>query len=95
MRYTLSVVFALLAMANLSLAQESRASILGRVSDPTGAAVVGATVRAANTATNTTVNTQTNESGSYDIPYLISGVYNVTVEMAGFKKYVRDRKSVV
>ncbi|MFN7934306.1 MAG: carboxypeptidase-like regulatory domain-containing protein [Bryobacteraceae bacterium] len=90
MRYTLSVVFALLAMANISLAQESRASILGRVSDPTGAAVVGATVRATNTATNTAVNTQTNESGSYDIPYLISGVYNVTVEMAGFKKYVRE-----
>ncbi|MBL8179104.1 MAG: carboxypeptidase regulatory-like domain-containing protein, partial [Bryobacterales bacterium] len=84
----LALLLAVLAPA--SFAQESRASIVGRVTDPTGAAVIGATVRASNTATNTAVSTQTNESGSYDIPYLISGVYNVTVEMSGFKKYVRE-----
>jgi hypothetical protein len=71
-------------------AQESRATIIGRVSDPTGAVVSGATVDATNVATNATVSTVANESGNYEIPYLLSGVYTLTVEMAGFKKYRRE-----
>ena len=72
-------------------AQESRASIIGRTADPTGALIAGATVRALNTATNAVVASQTNDSGSFEIPYLISGVYTITVEAAGFKKAVRER----
>ncbi|MFN0105234.1 MAG: TonB-dependent receptor domain-containing protein [Bryobacteraceae bacterium] len=86
------VRFALLAavFAAASFAQESRASIIGRVTDPTGALIAVATVQATNTATNASVSSQTNESGNFEIPYLISGVYRITVEATGFKKSVRD-----
>ena len=71
-------------------AQESRATLIGRVTDPTGALISGAAVRVTNTATNTTVTTTTNESGNYEVPYLLPETYRVTVEMSGFKKAVRD-----
>lgn len=88
----LPVRLALLAAvcAASSIAQESRASIIGRITDPSGALVAAATVQATNTATNAAVSSQTNESGNFEIPYLISGVYRVTVEASGFKKAVRD-----
>ena len=79
-----------LVFASGSYAQESRASLIGRAIDPTGALIAGATVQATNTATNASVSSQTNESGNFEIPYLISGVYRITVEAAGFKKSVRD-----
>ena len=83
---------ALLAAALVATAhaQESRASLIGRIADPTGALIASAKVQATNTATNATVATQTNESGNFEIPYLISGVYRITVEATGFKRSVRD-----
>ncbi len=76
--------------AGVCPAQESRASIIGMVTDPTGAVVVGAEVKAINRATNTGGSARTNESGNFEIPYLLPGVYKVTVELAGFKTAVRD-----
>ena len=74
----------------MSRGQESRATIIGRVTDPSGAAVAGATVRATHTATNSPVASKTNEGGNYESPYLLVGDFVITVEMAGFKKAVRE-----
>src|SRR5262249_49933313 len=38
-----------------------------------------------------TVSTSTSESGRYQVPFLFPGPYSVTVEVQGFKKYVRPR----
>ena len=83
---------ALLAAALVATAhaQESRASLIGRITDPTGALIASAKVQATNTATNASVVSQSNEAGNFEIPYLISGVYRITVEATGFKKTVRD-----
>ena len=70
--------------------QESRATLIGRTTDPSGAVIAGATVHATNTATNATVSTTSNESGNYEIPYLLPGDYRVAVEIKGFKKAVRE-----
>jgi hypothetical protein len=78
------------AAGALCQAQESRATIIGRVTDPTGAVVAGAAVRATNAATNAPVSSKTNEGGNFEIPYLLPGSYQVTVEMTGFKRAVRD-----
>ena len=59
------LLLALVLSAPLAHAQESRASIIGRTADPTGALIAGATVRALNTATNAVVVSQTNDSGSF------------------------------
>ncbi len=87
------ISFTFLLLAALALpaaAQESRGSILGRVTDVTGASILGAKVSAVNIDTNTHVPGQTNSEGNYEIPYLLPGTYRVTAEAAGFTKSIRE-----
>lgn len=70
-------------------AQEYRGTISGRVVDPTGAAVTGALIEVVNIATNTSVRAVTNETGNYQVPFLLPGDYLVRVEMRGFKRAER------
>jgi hypothetical protein len=90
MKTVIQCSLVVLMLAGMAHAQESRASLIGRAVDPSGALIAGATVRATNAATNATVASATNDGGNFEIPYLISGVYSVTVEMPGFKKAVRE-----
>ena len=77
-----------------ALGQDTRGTILGRVTDPSGANIAGADVRASNVATGVAVAAKTNDSGNFSIPYLLPGIYTVTAELAGFKKFVRDNVQV-
>ena len=70
-------------------AQEARGTLLGRVTDPTNAAIVGARVVAINAATGVRASSTTNVSGDYLLPYLIPGRYTITAESPGFKTYTR------
>ena len=72
------------------LAQEFRASLSGELTDPTGAAVAGATVTATNVDRNTSVTETTNSLGRYVVPFLPPGNYRVIVDKAGFRKLVRE-----
>ena len=67
-------------------AQESRGTITGRVLDSSSAVVIGAEVRAVSKETGATLNTRSNDAGSYTLPYLLPGVYNLSAEFTGFKK---------
>ena len=71
-------------------AQEFRATISGRVSDASGAAVVGAKVVVTNLETSAANRTVSSDSGDYVIPALSPGRYKLEVEASGFKKSVRD-----
>ncbi|MBM3737441.1 MAG: TonB-dependent receptor [Acidobacteria bacterium] len=71
------------------IAQETRGTLFGRVLDPTGAPVAGATVTATNTDTNTNARLRTNETGYYEAALLLTGNYRLTVEMDGFKRTQR------
>ncbi len=77
-------------LAGLIRAQEVRATITGLVTDPTGAPVAGATITVTNVAQNVSLTVATNESGNYVTPFLTPGVYRLTVEQTGFKKFVRE-----
>jgi len=77
-----------------AFAQDTRGTVLGRVTDASGSNISGAEVRATNVATGVAVTAKSNESGNYAIPYLVPGVYIVTTELAGFKKFVRDNVQV-
>ncbi|MFB3827858.1 MAG: TonB-dependent receptor domain-containing protein [Bryobacteraceae bacterium] len=85
-RFVLMIVL----MISCALAQETRGTILGRVTDPTGAVIGGADVRATNVATGVTVAAKTNEAGNYTLPYLLTGAYTVEAELSGFKRFVRE-----
>src|SRR3989442_12165733 len=67
-------------------AQEFRATVTGRVTDPGGLAVPGATVTAVNTQTAEVATGFTTEDGAYAIPLLKPGVYRVACELDGLKK---------
>jgi len=71
-------------------AQAVRGSLLGNVTDSSGAPVPGATVTITETQTNLTVSAVTNESGYYTFPNLKDGLYRVEAELTGFRKTVRD-----
>jgi hypothetical protein len=71
-------------------AQDPRGAILGRVTDSSSASVAGVEVRAVNTATGVSGAARTNQMGNFHIPFLAPGVYTVSAELAGFKKYSRE-----
>ncbi len=89
---TLLLCLALAALTGFS--QDTRGTILGRVTDASGANVTGAEVLVNNAETGVTVTAKTNDSGNYTVPYLLPGIYTVTAELAGFKKFVRDNVQV-
>jgi len=70
--------------------QDARGALVGRVTDPSGAVVPNAEVRATNVATGVAAATKTNEAGNYALPFLVPGVYTVSAELTGFKKFVRE-----
>src|SRR5689334_12482780 len=80
-------VLVCLCFCGVLLAQvETSTSIRGLVTDPSGAAVPGATITIRNTATNETRTVTTDESGFYAFPSIVPGTYDVTVSQSGFKK---------
>src|SRR5215475_11934940 len=68
-----------------AFAQTFRGTILGTVTDSSGAAVPGVGVTIKNLDTGLTRNVGTSDDGTYSAPELPVGNYSVTVEKAGFK----------
>jgi hypothetical protein len=62
-------------------------SIIGTVTDTTGAVVPDATITVTDEAKGTSVNVQSNGSGEFTIEHLIPDVYDVKVAAKGFKGY--------
>jgi len=88
---------AVLVMAGLgspALAQDFRGSIIGTVTDSTGAVLPGVTVTVTNTETGVAQNVVTDADGVYQVLYLNSGSYSVAAELSGFKKVVRANQQV-
>ncbi len=89
-------VFTALLMAALMLgavpfaaAQSFTGSILGTVSDATGAMVPQVLITVTNIATNTRTEVRSDTGGNYIAPLLPPGEYTVELEAVGFKKFVR------
>jgi len=77
---------AILAMLPLALfGQYGTGTILGTVTDPTGAVIPGAAVAAKNLATNETREFKTDTDGFYRFTALMSGTYTITATAASFK----------
>lgn len=90
MKYSLVVLAVLSLIAGQLLGQDARGSVSGRVSDAGGANVGGAEVRAVNTATGVPASAKTNDAGLYTLPFLTPGMYRVSVEVTGFKKFLQE-----
>src|SRR5687768_9298376 len=79
-------VGALVALPVLAYAQE--ATLSGTVTDSTGGALPGVTVRAVHEASGNSFEAVTDERGDYRIPARV-GAYRVTADLAGFAPVVR------
>ncbi|MEK7405934.1 MAG: TonB-dependent receptor [Acidobacteriota bacterium] len=80
----------MLLLAVPALSQVTTGTILGTVRDSTGAAVPGAQITITETNKGTSHQSVTDDTGSYNVPFLVPGTYSVAVEKAGFKKQVRS-----
>src|SRR3954468_14931381 len=83
--------FFLLACASIATVwgQAVTASLVGTITDASGAVVVNAKIVITETNTGVSRTINTNESGNYALPNLPPGMYAVTAEQAGFKKATR------
>src|SRR5215470_12527136 len=82
-------MFALLLVLGSSvMAQHIRGALEGTVTDPNGAVLSGAKVSVKNDATGAEVRVTANERGYFNVQNLEAGIYTVTVDQAGFRKYV-------
>lgn len=89
-RRLLSLSMSVIALMTLPVAaQQDRGSIIGRVTDPTGAVVPGATITVTSEDTGLRIPTTTNEAGNYAVRSLGFGNYELSCESRGFRKYLR------
>src|SRR5271170_1696345 len=83
------LVLILLVNAVAAFAQTESARIAGRVTDLSGAVIVGAECKITNLETNVSTTTTTNQDGIYVIPDLRPATYRLTVQKEGFRTVVQ------
>src|ERR1019366_2547963 len=71
-------------------AQETRGTIQGRILDPGGSAIPGATIQITNEGTNVATRTQSDSQGDFAAPFLPPGFYRLAISAKGFKNYLRS-----
>src|SRR5687767_7539379 len=85
MRSFCLIIQATLLLMTVSLGSAQTMAVLqGRVLDPSGAAVPGASIVVRNSATGLTSTTSSDGQGRYYVPGIPAGAYEVTAEAPGF-----------
>jgi carboxypeptidase family protein len=90
LRYCAAALGCVLLTAMPAAAQFDRGQISGTVKDSQGGVVPGVTVTITNLDTQTVRTTVTDSSGFFTIPNLPGGKYDVSAELQGFKKALRQ-----
>ncbi|MFN7925608.1 MAG: carboxypeptidase regulatory-like domain-containing protein [Bryobacteraceae bacterium] len=90
MKLLQTALVALAMSASLMAQATGAATMLGAVNDTTGAVVPGAKITVINTGTNFVYSSTTTPEGTWYIPNLSPGMYQIKIEASGFKSYVRD-----
>ena len=89
------VTMSVLLLASPLLAQSSRGSVRGRVTDQAGAPLARASVRAARSDTGESRSVATDEAGRFSLPELEVGEYRFAVELTGYGTYTRQAQLAV
>src|SRR5438093_1467548 len=90
MRVRCSICVLVLLLGAAALYSQTQGEITGVVRDSSGAVVPGATVTVTNPATNASRTAISNEAGVYNFPALQPGLYNIKVEIGGFRTITRN-----
>src|SRR5260221_14459723 len=95
MKRCLSVLLLTLVVVVTANSQTFRGAINGTVTDPSGAAVAGATVKATESATGLDHSTNTSTEGQFSIQDIPLGFYKVSIAATGFPTNTVDKVEVV
>ncbi|HEX5412462.1 MAG TPA: TonB-dependent receptor [Terriglobia bacterium] len=79
----------MLAVPRAGIAQVLYGTLVGHISDPSGAAVPGVKVTIINQGTNTETSATTNASGDYTFSTIVAGTYTLQIAQQGFQAYKR------
>ncbi len=94
MKHILGILVALVLLAVAGNAQTFRGAINGTVTDPSGAVVAGASVKATNTSTSIAQATTTTGGGEFSFQDLPLGTYKIEILAPGFRPATFDNVSV-
>src|SRR5580765_8763207 len=89
------IVLTILIVASAANAQTFRGAINGAVTDPLGAVIPNAQVKATEIATGLEHNTATTSDGQFAFQDVPLGLYKVTISAPGFRDYAADQVLVV
>jgi len=93
---TLWTFFAMLGTASMAFGQGgATGTILGTVSDNTGAVLPNASITVTNTVTDVAHRPQTTAAGDYSVPDLQPGTYSVSIQAPGFSSHVVNNVTLV
>jgi Carboxypeptidase regulatory-like domain len=97
---TIAILFVLgiatfLTLGTPAMSQDVSATVSGIITDPSGAAVAGATITATDTARGTVYTSPSNDTGFYSIPHLPVGQYTLKVEAKGFQTAIHPAFTLV
>lgn len=88
-RFVCLALLALICLTGFAIAQETRSTISGTVTDQTGAAIPSAKIAVTEIRTGVRTPSSTDATGSYSIPFLPPGQYELTADAPGFRPYLR------
>src|SRR5215210_432808 len=74
-----------LSVLGIMYGQSTTGTLVGTVSDATGAVVAGVKIRVTNTGTGLFVDTVTNTSGDYTVANLPAASYKIRADFTGFR----------
>ena len=83
----LSLAFGVLLATNAAAQLATQTAIVGTVTDSSGSVVPGAAVTAVNVGTQDRYEAVTNEQGQYNMQFVRTGKYEITVTLAGFQTF--------
>src|SRR5690348_16288119 len=85
----LAIIAMILSSGLTAFGQAVTGSIMGYITDPSGAAIPSASVTATEAQTNVATTRTTDSAGMYLITNLLPGAYTINVEAKGFKAFSR------
>src|SRR5439155_11818293 len=87
---TLTTIIVIAGFSVCCLYAQTFGEVTGRVTDPSGAVIPGASVNLTNVNTNAVRSVVTTEAGAYTFPSIPPGLYRLRTELAGFKAAVSE-----
>ena len=92
--HKLQVSMSLLLLCVAAFGQSDRGTITGTIADPAGAVVAGAPIELKNSETGIAYEAASTPTGNFTLAQLPAGTYEMSVTVAGFKKYLRQNIAV-